>query len=158
MSWTLLENLEIATLFMWSNFNLLNKKVSTSCFDLLTFDLSTPHLYQLLWSDAVFLKIKLYNLNFVMLSYVVKPSLRNPLNYVYWHGVKIQGRGAAPFSGFIAFLLTSVLKFAWGGVLYLPSYIFFVPIFTLPPSLLPPSPCASMNLPKSHVNQITIEV
>jgi hypothetical protein len=56
------------------------------------------------------------------------------------HGLKIQGRGylkflpnflggsrvsdkiarGSPYFGFIAFLLTSVLKFAW-GVLYLPS-------------------------------------
>jgi hypothetical protein len=49
-SWTFLKNLGIATLSMWLNFdplkdasfNYLNKLVSTSCFDHLTFDLSTP--------------------------------------------------------------------------------------------------------------------
>ncbi len=39
------------------------------------------------------------------------------------------GGGGPPISGFIAFLLTSVLKFAWGGT-----------IFTLPPPPTSPPP------------------
>ena len=44
---------------------------------------------------------------------------------------KLPGGGGPPISGFIAFLLTSVLKFAWGGY-----YIYPHP----PPTSPPPSP------------------